>query len=92
MREHKCRKCKLSYKGFKSVCPYCHKKTKYGIMNTIMCVIGYITVIISIIAAMYIGITTITVSAYINSILFIPIIAMIIGIAIIVAFVIFMIK
>lgn len=61
-------------------------------MNTIMCVIGYITVIISIIAAMYIGITTITVSAYINSILFIPIMAMIIGIAIIVAFVIFMIK
>lgn len=43
MKEHRCKKCNLTYKGLKTSCPYCHKSTRIGIINKIMCVIGYIT-------------------------------------------------
>lgn len=44
-KERKCKKCGLSYKGMKTECPFCHKRTKFGIINKIMTVIGYITTI-----------------------------------------------
>ena len=42
MSEKKCKKCKLTYKGLKEKCPYCHKTTGFGIFNKIMMIIGYI--------------------------------------------------
>lgn len=42
-KERKCRKCKLTYTGHKTHCPYCHKRTKFGTLNNIMAVIGYLT-------------------------------------------------
>ncbi len=43
MKERKCISCKLTYKGLKERCPFCHKLTKIGIFNKIMCVLGYIS-------------------------------------------------
>lgn len=42
-KERKCKKCGLTYKGFTTSCPYCHKRTKYGTLNNIMAVIGYLS-------------------------------------------------
>lgn len=42
MSEKKCKKCKLTYKGLKEKCPYCHKTTGFGIFNKIMMIMGYI--------------------------------------------------
>ena len=44
-KERKCKKCGLTYKGFTTSCPYCHKRTKYGTHNNIMAVIGYLSTI-----------------------------------------------
>lgn len=44
-KERKCKKCGLTYKGFAAECPYCHKSTKFGLLNKIMMVIGYMTTV-----------------------------------------------
>lgn len=46
MKERKCRNCKLTYRGLKERCPFCHKFTRFGIFNKIMSVFGYISLII----------------------------------------------
>lgn len=87
-KERKCRKCKLTYKGLKTSCPFCHKSTNLGIFNKIMCVFGYISFLFVIILLVhYILITSI-----INVIWFMPIIATIIIIAIIVGICVFIFK
>ncbi len=42
-KERKCNSCHLSYRGIKTHCPTCHKKTPLGKFNVLMCVVGYIS-------------------------------------------------
>lgn len=88
MKERKCHKCRLSYKGLKERCPFCHKLTKIGIFNKIMCVLGYLTLAF----ILYIFANFLVADAIFNAIWFMPIIAGIIIIAIIVGICIFIFK
>ncbi len=87
-KEHKCRKCGLNYKGFSNSCPYCHKTTKYGIFNTIMCVIGYITTILFVIGLVYYEILKMTILSF----AFMPLIITVLVIAAFVGLIILLLK
>lgn len=84
-KERKCRKCGLTYKGHPTTCPYCHKRTKYGTMNNIMAVIGYLTTASVICTVVYFGL----IAALASSIFILP---TLIFIAIVVAIVILILK
>lgn len=87
-KERKCRKCKLTYKGLKTTCPFCHKSTNFGIFNKIMCVLGYISFLLGLIIFVH----YVLIKGVINVIWFLPVIAAIIIIAIIVGICIFIFK
>lgn len=83
MKEHKCKKCGLTFKGYTNYCPYCHKRTKYGTINNIMAVIGYLTTASIILTLVYLGL----IAGIATSIALIPtaiFIALIIGIVILI--------
>lgn len=88
MKERKCKKCKLTYKGLKERCPFCHKLTKLGVLNRIMCILGYITLLSIITTLVY----YIVAMATISTILAIPTIAAIIVIALIIGIIIAVLK
>lgn len=88
MKERKCLSCKLTYKGLKERCPFCHKLTKLGIFNRIMSVLGYISLIFWLIVFAHVFIA----SVIIDMIWFMPAIAVIFVIAIIVGICFFIFK
>ncbi len=80
MRERKCRNCKLTYKGLKDHCPFCHKLTKIGYINKVMSFFGYLFFfIILVFFAYYILFDTV-----VKSILLAPLIVTLIVIAVII--------
>lgn len=83
MKEHKCKKCRMTYRGLKTTCPYCHKSTRIGVINKIMCVIGYITFFTVAGWLIWYEIT----KAMVLSIFFVPAIVCIAVIAIIILFI-----
>lgn len=87
-KEHKCKKCGLTYKGFSNQCPYCHKKTKYGIFNAFMCVIGYITTFLIAIGIIYYEIFKMIVFSFALT----PLLISIITIVAVIAIIIFLLK
>lgn len=87
-KERRCRKCKLTYQGLRSKCPYCHKSTHFGIFNKIMCVFGYISFFITIAFSVY----YLLIMSVVNAIWFMPTIATIIIIAIIIGIIIYIFK
>lgn len=88
MKERKCRKCKLTYKGLKERCPFCHKMTKLGLFNRFMCIIGYMAFALLIVAFVYAAL----VETVITAVWVLPTIATVLIIAVIVAIVIFVTK
>ena len=72
----------------KTTCPYCHRKTKYGILNTIMAIIGYITTISVAGWIIWFEITEMMVMSF----AFLPLIMLLIFIAIIVTIIILIVK
>lgn len=87
-KERKCKKCGLTYKGMKTTCPYCHRKTKYGVLNTIMAVIGYITTISVAGFIIWFEITEMMIMSF----ALLPILMILICIAIVVAIIIAIVK
>lgn len=87
-KERKCRKCRLTYQGLKTKCPYCHKSTNLGIFNKIMCVFGYI----SFFAVLTIAVYYILIMGVINVVWFMPTIATVIIIAIIIGVLVYIFK
>ena len=88
MKERKCRKCKLTYKGMKERCPYCHKLTKLGLFNRFMCILGYMSFILLVVLFIY----TTLISTVVTAMWFVPVVATILIIAVIVAIIIFVSK
>lgn len=88
MKERKCKKCKLTYKGLKERCPFCHRLTKIGVFNRFMCVLGYIAFITTLIAAVYM----LFVEALVTAMWIMPILATLVIIAIIVAIIVLVFK
>ena len=88
MKERKCRKCKLTYKGLKERCPFCHKLTRFGIFNKIMTVLGYISLIFILIIWVHLIIAYMIV----DMIWFMPVIAIAIVVAIIIGICVFIFK
>lgn len=87
-KERRCRKCKLTYKGLKTTCPFCHKSTNLGIFNKIMCVFGYISFLLTLIIFVY----YVLIQGIINVIWFLPAIAGALIILIIIGICIFIFK
>ena len=87
-KERKCGKCKLTYKGIKERCPFCHKLTKLGIFNRIMCILGYITLFFIIVTIAY----YLEAIVFVSTILSLPAIAIVITIALIVGIIIAILK
>lgn len=83
-KERKCKKCGLSYKGFNTTCPFCHRTTKFGVFNKIMTIIGYITTVIATCFLIYAGIIYLTVISFsiVPLLMFIGFIAIIVGLII----------
>ena len=88
MKERRCRKCKLTYKGLKERCPFCHKLTKLGLFNRFMCIIGYMAFALLIVAFIYFAL----IHTVATAIWVLPTIATVLIIAVIVAIAIFVCK
>lgn len=84
-KERKCRKCGLTYKGFKTSCPFCHRTTKYGNLNKIMAFIGYLTTAGAVLSLAYFGLIASVAMTYV-------LIPTIIFIAVVIAIVILILK
>ena len=87
-KERRCRKCKLTYQGLKSKCPYCHKLTHLGLFNKIMCIFGYISFFALLIFFVY----YVLIIGVIGMVWFMPTIATVLIIAIIIGVLMYIFK
>ncbi len=88
MRERKCKSCNLTYKGLKERCPFCKKLTKIGVFNKIMCILGYLAFAFLIIIFAY----SLMIKTVINAVWFMPSIATVLAILIIIGIVVLIFK